>query len=178
MKKTASDSEKQAVVNLLGTLTNSQFIVVTDVLKTVSTLKGSLVFIDVFFIIVAIIAVSLSFFFTIVSFVSNIKESSWEFGVLRALGLSKKQMTKVYVYEALCLVLGATVLGTIVGLVVAVISSTLFFLFTELPFFLDFPTSIFVITMVISILTAIFASKIAVDDIKDRQISSIIKSLD
>lgn len=39
--------------------------------------------------IVAIVAMTLSFFLILVSFVSNVKDNSWEFGVLRAVGLSK-----------------------------------------------------------------------------------------
>ena len=53
----------------------------------------------------------LSFFLILVSFWSNIKENSWEFGVLRALGLTKTQMTKIYVYEALVLIITAGLLG-------------------------------------------------------------------
>lgn len=32
---------------------------------------------------------TLSFFLILVSFVSNVKDNSWEFGVLRAVGLNK-----------------------------------------------------------------------------------------
>lgn len=46
-------------------------------------------FITLFYIIVAIVAMTLSFFLILVSFVSNVKDNSWEFGVLRAVGLNK-----------------------------------------------------------------------------------------
>lgn len=46
-------------------------------------------FITIFYIIVAIVAMALSFFLILVSFVGNVKDNSWEFGVLRAVGLSK-----------------------------------------------------------------------------------------
>lgn len=169
---------RKQLVNTIETRINGDEVLVVNVYNTVESLKSTLVFIDIFFILVAVIAISLSFFFTIISFTSNITENGWEFGVLRAIGLSKKQMTKVYVLEALSLILAATVLGTAVGISVACVSSSLFFLFTELPFTLEFPTSVFLVAIGTSILTAFFASKIAVDDIKNKQIASIIKSLD
>ena len=46
-------------------------------------------YINLFYIIVALVAMILSFFLILVSFVSNVKENSWEFGVLRAVGLDK-----------------------------------------------------------------------------------------
>lgn len=46
-------------------------------------------FITLFYVIVALIAMILSFFLILVSFVSNVRENSWEFGVLRAVGLDK-----------------------------------------------------------------------------------------
>jgi len=45
-------------------------------------------FLLIFVVIVAIIGVIFSFFVLFLSSVANIRENSWEFGVLRALGLS------------------------------------------------------------------------------------------
>jgi len=42
-----------------------------------------------FNIIVGAMASILTFFFTLVSFVANVQENSWEFGVLRAIGVKK-----------------------------------------------------------------------------------------
>jgi len=62
---------------------------VVDVVATIESISNSLVFIDIFFIAVSFIAISLSFFFTVIQFTSTIKENSWEFGVLRAIGMNK-----------------------------------------------------------------------------------------
>ena len=51
--------------------------------------KTVFIFIDLFYITVALIAMILSFFLIMISFVSNVKENSWELGILRAVGLSK-----------------------------------------------------------------------------------------
>jgi len=36
----------------------------------------------------------------LVSTTSNIRENLWEFGVLRAIGLKKVQIIRIYLYEA------------------------------------------------------------------------------
>ena len=58
-----------------------------------------------FFNLVSVIASTLCFFVLWLSFTANIRENSWEFGVLRAIGLSANQVTRVYIYEALAIIL-------------------------------------------------------------------------
>jgi ABC-type antimicrobial peptide transport system permease subunit len=43
---------------------------------------------EIFYLIVGIIALVLAFFLLWISFSSNVRENSWEFGVLRAIGLT------------------------------------------------------------------------------------------
>mmetsp|Transcript_8440 Transcript_8440/g.730 ORF Transcript_8440/g.730 Transcript_8440/m.730 type:complete len:88 (-) Transcript_8440:183-446(-) len=83
-------------------------------------MESSLFYIILFSIIVSVIAMILSFFLILVSFIANIKESSWEFGVLRAIGLNKNEITRVYIYEAVALVLGSGIIGTFIGVIIAV----------------------------------------------------------
>ena len=61
------------------------FDVVTLVEETATTFG----YINLFYIVVALISITLSFFLLLVSFISNVRENSWEFGVLRAVGLNK-----------------------------------------------------------------------------------------
>jgi len=84
------------------------------------SMESSLFYIILFSIIVSVIAMILSFFLILVSFIANIKESSWEFGVLRAIGLNKNEITRVYIYEAVALVLGSGIIGTFIGVIIAV----------------------------------------------------------
>jgi predicted lysophospholipase L1 biosynthesis ABC-type transport system permease subunit len=80
------------------------------------------------------IALILSFFLLLISTTSNIKENVWEFGVLRAMGLTKSQSKRVYMYEAFAVIFGALILGIMVGLVVSITLTAQFYLFIELPF--------------------------------------------
>ena len=51
-----------------------------------------------------IITIIVLFFSEIIFFSSNNSKNAWEFGVLRAIGLSSSQVMRVYVYEAACLI--------------------------------------------------------------------------
>jgi len=65
--------------------------------------------------VVAAFCLILAFFASWMSFSANIAENSREFGVLRALGLNYWQVVRVYIYEALAVVISSFVLGTGVG---------------------------------------------------------------
>ena len=134
-------------------------------------------FINLFYLIVAVISIVLSFFLILVSFISNVKENSWEFGVLRAIGLNKFQMTRLYMYEAGVLTMASGILGTMVGIVVAVTLVMQFLLFTELPFEFLFPTDIFCVTFFLGFVTALGGSYYAVKEIRDKPIANITKGL-
>jgi ABC-type antimicrobial peptide transport system permease subunit len=60
-----------------------------DVTTVVEDAGNTFFYLQLFYIIVGIVAMILSFFLILVSFVSNVKENSWELGVLRAVGLNK-----------------------------------------------------------------------------------------
>lgn len=105
------------------------------------------------------------------------KDNSWEFGVLRAIGLSKKQLTRVYIYEAIALITASGFLGTFIGIIFAIVLTLQILMFIELPFVLMFPTEVFLITCFGGLGTAIAASYLAVLDIRDKSISVILKGL-
>jgi ABC-type antimicrobial peptide transport system permease subunit len=92
---------------------------------------------EMFFLFVGALALVLAFFLLWTSFSSNVRENSWEYGVLRAIGLTDYQCMRIYIYEAVALILAATILGSIVGILVAVTVTLQFNLFTELPFSME-----------------------------------------
>ena len=72
------------------------------------------------------IAVVLCFFVLWLSFTANVNENSWEFGVLRAVGLDVNRfhlfvillsirVIRMYIYEALCLIISSVLIGAIIG---------------------------------------------------------------
>jgi len=80
---------------------------VFDIKEFEKSVESTLSLLQIFIIIVGFIAFSLSFFLLIISTTSNIKENMWEFGVLRAIGLRKAQIMRVYLYESLAVTFSA-----------------------------------------------------------------------
>lgn len=83
-----------------------------------------------FFNVVSLVAVLLCFFVLWVSIAATIRENSWEMAVIRSLGLGAFVVQRLYIYEALCVVLSSVILGTIIGLLVSVTLILQFNLFT------------------------------------------------
>jgi len=169
---------RQKLFNYIQVLVDGKFTLTINVADMIEVLNDLLVYIDWIFIIISVIAIFISFFFTVVAFTSNIKENILEFGVLRATGLNKKQMNLTYTFEALSLIIAAGILGTSVGIVIALLTSIQFHFYTELPLEFIFPTTVFLVTFGASLFTAVFGPKIAVDQVKNKQIANIIKALD
>ena len=172
------DDTKALIENSVRTLIDGQYTFTTDVAGTIEILQDALVFIDVFSLIISAIAIILSFFFTIVAFVGNVSENLWEFGILRAIGFTKSQMTQSYIFEALSIIITGCFLGTAIGVGIALLSALQIHITTELPLDFIFPYAVFAFSLAASLLTATIGSKVAVDEVKNRQISSIIKALD
>ncbi len=109
------------------------------------------------------------------SFVSNVREHSWEFGVLRAVGLNKFQITRVFMYEAFVLTVSAGLIGAFIGIIIAITITLQFLMFTELPFKFLFPTNIFITTFALGLFTSLAGSYLAIKRFRDKSISTIIK---
>ena len=63
--------------------------------------------------IVAVVGLIFSFFVLWLSF--SVQDNAWEFGVLRAMGIRIDQVIRLYIYEALVIVLSCIIIGTFVG---------------------------------------------------------------
>lgn len=148
-----------------------------DTAEFIADTEESFFYLDVFYYVVAIIAMILTFFLILISFHSNVKEHLWEFGVLRSLGLNKFQMTRIYIYEALCLTISSGLIGTFVGTLVALVLTIQYLTFAEIPLNFNFPIAMFLITFISGLFTAIVGTLLAVKDIREKPISNIIKGL-
>lgn len=144
-------------------------------MSVIKSATSALDLMQVFFVVVAVIAMTLCFFILWLSFTANVKENSWEFGVLRSLGLSGVNAVLIYVYEALCLVISCLLLGTSIGILVACTLTLQFNLFVELPFRFIFPTSVFGALLGMSFGCAIFGSGLPAYRFLRKQISRVLR---
>lgn len=130
---------------------------------------------SLFTAIIAAISLFLAFFLLLISMTQNVNDASWEFGVLRSMGLTKSEGMRIYMYEAYAVVVSAAILGVIVGFVTASAVAVQFYAFIELPVTLTFPWVLFGIMISLSLITVFFAVYAPVNSINNRQVSSVLR---
>ena len=91
---------------------------------------------DFFNIAISLVCFALGFFQLIVSISANIRDSMWELGVLRAIGMTNKEILKITIYESMANNLSSVLLGFLIGLAISVSLVAQFLIFLELPFIL------------------------------------------
>ena len=144
LKPVTATLQIEGLVNSLNSLLENDKFVVTNLQSQIESTQTASDLIIIVFNVVAIVGITLSFFVLLLSFTANVRENSWELGVLRAVGLTKLSVIRVYLYEALAIVFSSTILGTSVGILTASTLTLQNNLFTEMAFVFDFPTSLFV----------------------------------
>jgi ABC-type antimicrobial peptide transport system permease subunit len=150
----------------------------TTVFDTNDILAGAEIATDLillFFYIVSIIAFVLCFFLLFLSFTANVRENAWEYGVLRAVGLTSAQVVRIYIYEALSLICSAVILGSCVGILIAVTLTLQFNLFAEMPFQFQFPTALFASVVVMAVAVAFVGSYLAARPLQRKAIALALK---
>ena len=73
----------------------------------------------IFFYLVGAISLTITFFLLLVSTSQNIRDNIWEYGVLRSIGVTLSEGSRVYMYEAFIVVISAGICGIIIGLISA-----------------------------------------------------------
>ena len=118
----------------------------------------------------------LSFFILWLSFLSNIRSSSWELGVLRSIGLNTTQITLIYVYEAVSLMIAYVILGTMIGLVTAYMIIIQFNLFMMMPLTLDFPYSLYIPIVASAFIVAVLGSYLPMRQYIKAPVADVLRS--
>ncbi|EFA84069.1 hypothetical protein PPL_03142 [Heterostelium album PN500] len=170
-----SQSAREYVVNSCKNFIKSDSINVIDTAFLLDSTDTAITLLNIFFYTVSATSIILCFFMLWVSFASNIHENSWEFGVLRAIGLTTNQVIRIYIYEALVLIFSSVILGLIIGLGVAVTLTLQLNLFTQLPFSFQFPFGLFFGVFGASIVMAVLVSRQASKEYSSKQIASVLK---
>lgn len=110
-----------------------------------------------FVFITAAIALFVAFFLLLLSMTQNINDAIWEYGVLRSMGLTESEGRRVYMYEAFMIVVAASILGITVGSLTALLISSQFFMFIELPRVFYFPYYMLTFMIVMAFVTTYFS---------------------
>jgi ABC-type antimicrobial peptide transport system permease subunit len=151
-------------------------LVVVDVSNIEANLESTLFLLQIFVIFIGAIAFTIAFFMLLVSTTANIRENQWEFGVLRAIGLRKNQLIRIYLYEALAVNISASILGLITGFILATILSLQFNIFLEMPFSVEFPYTLVLSMIGLGLIITIIGTLIPLREVNNRTISSVLKA--
>ena len=95
----------------------------------------------------------------IVTLTANIKDSMWELGVLRSIGCTRHQISRVMIYELIANTLAAMVLGLISGCLVSVLAIRLFYTIVELPFEVELPLQTMTVLFLFTLSSLFFGAK-------------------
>lgn len=173
----ATDAEREQLMNALHVHITNDLTTVSDTKGMMKTTDSTLAMLNIFFLVVAVIAGLLCFFVLWLSFTANVNENSWEFAVLRSVGITAARVIALYVYEALAIVLACVILGTLIGLVVAIMMTVQFGMFTQLPFSFQFPSVLFFPVLAMCLIIAFVGSYIPASVIRSKPISSVLKGM-
>lgn len=93
------------------------------------------------------------------------------------MGMNKRAVLKLTVYESVSNNLASILCGFIIGLLVSIGSIGQFLLFLELPFKVVLPYDIFVVVTVLSILTMSIGCWLGARELYRKEIASTLKGL-
>lgn len=148
-----------------------------DVRRSKAPLAIAVEVMDFFSASTMALALIISFFSLTSSMYANISEQAKEIGMIRALGVKKRWIQRVYTLEAFTLVTAATVMGLGMGTAVAYTVTAQRALFTQLPVPFQFPWTIFVWVAAASFISALGASWFPATRKARQNIASLMRSV-
>ena len=92
------------------------------------------------------------------------------------MGVTMSQGQRIYIYEAFMIVTSSSILGVLSGFLTALLVSSQFYMFIELPMEIKFPWLLLVIMLTIAIATTFIAVYLPIKAINKRQIASVLKA--
>ena len=153
LKPRLSEEELDGVANELKQLEGVTRCRVEDVRNKFRGLQTAKEAMNLFAAGTTAVALLICFFSLMSSMIANIHEQTKEIGLLRALGVTRVWIARVYSLEAMVLVLSAAALGVAIGTILAFTISAQRQLFTQLPLPFTFPTAPMVVITVASMLS-------------------------
>jgi len=155
LKAGLSDEDLDGVVDTLKRLEAVTYCEVEDVRQKFRGLQTAKEAMQLFAAGTTAVALLICFFSLTSSMIANIHQQSKEIGLLRALGVTRVWIARVYLLEAMVLVLSAAALGVAIGSILAFTISAQRQLFTQLPLPFSFPTTPMLVITVASMLSGI-----------------------
>ena len=130
----------------------------------------------IFYIISSVVLIFCLFNLT-ASMTINIFEQTKEIAIMRSLGMKRRHVIFVYIAEAFILILTASIIGTVVGSIIAFTMALQFGVFTSINVAFTLPIGSIIVIIIISILGGIFSTYIPARNMLNKSIAQLIKSI-
>ena len=138
-------------------------------------MQTNMAIVDFFSACTSIICFILGMFQLIMTISANIKDSMWELGVLRSMGCTRAQITRVMVYELVANTASAMTLGFTEGVIVSCLSIASFYTMVELPLAISLPYGTMIVVAGCAISSLAAGAKFGTSSLFSRNIASILK---
>lgn len=176
MTDDATPTDRLMLTNIvLSVIESDQSTVLFDDEKTFREFRQKMVVIDLMNNISSMICFVLGAFMLMTTIAANIKDSMWDLGVLRSMGSTKEQITRILCYEMISNTLSAMTLGYTSGIFVSVLSIAQFYILVELPLTIELPRTQMIILGVGAIISMIAGGRFGTMSFSKKNISSILK---
>ena len=172
-KPNVVNSEKDYVKDILNDYCYSVFDYRT-IEKYVAKAEAML---DLVFSFTTYTALFLCLFSLVASMYSNILEQTKEIGILRAMGLTNFEITKIYVYESCLLVLTSSLLGIAVGSLLAFVIIQQQILFTQYPLEFIVPQAVLLAVITGAIITSVIAVYLPLRKLSKIPVAQVMRML-
>lgn len=110
---------REFIINGLRPYLDDSFSIVFDTKSFSNSLDSANAIFTVLVGVIGIIALVLTFFLLLVATTQNIRDNIWEYGVLRSMGVTKAEGSRIFMYEAFLVIVSAAFIGLIIGTIVA-----------------------------------------------------------
>lgn len=156
-----SDSDFDALKRNLTSVvagTGTPNVEILDTRGTTQSLDTATTLVNLFFLVVVVVALVICFFSLSSSMYTNIHEQKKEIGIMLAIGIPKAWLRRMYVWEGVCVVIAASTLGVAIGVLVSYTMTLQQQIFTQLPVPFTFPWVITLVVIGASLLFGFLAS--------------------
>jgi len=133
--------------------------------------------ITAFFIFTTVMAMTICLFSLMSSMYTNVRENAKETGILRAIGVPRGWIFRLAIYEAFVIVFASSLVGAVIGTMVAYTMALQRVLFTEIPIPFALPWSLLLVVFVTSVVFAVLSTYQPVREVMGMRIVSLLRLL-
>jgi len=166
---------KQVEKNIYNTLSKKWSFSIFNVIETIEETSKIFFWVEIGLQAILSFTVVICMFGLFISSYSSILERRREIGILRALGIRKNGVSKLFIVESIILLLSSGSTGSLVGYLTAVLLSENMTLFIESPRLLTIPWFSLILLFGITTLVLYFGMKLLLRKIKKQNLIEIFR---